>query len=146
MAQRYPRQMTIPGPHATNRLGCYTRCFPSAAVLLVCMLLTACGGTQSAAPVFDNPQMDNAAKRPGTRPLKTGATHQVQRGDTLYSIAWKYGYDYKDLAQWNSVRPPYRIYVGQTLVLAAPTARPVPAKISAAPTASPPVQTPAAGP
>ncbi|HET6655799.1 MAG TPA: peptidoglycan DD-metalloendopeptidase family protein [Gammaproteobacteria bacterium] len=41
----------------------------------------------------------------------------VQRGDTLYSIAWHFDLDYRDLAAWNGINPPYRIYPGEKLVL-----------------------------
>ena len=41
----------------------------------------------------------------------------VQRGDTLYSIAWRYNMDHRRLALANGVRPPYTIYPGQRLRL-----------------------------
>ncbi len=43
--------------------------------------------------------------------------HLVGRGDTIYSIAWAQELDYHDLARWNGLKPPYRIYPGQRLVL-----------------------------
>jgi lipoprotein NlpD len=43
--------------------------------------------------------------------------HRVRRGDTLYTIAWRYGLDYPDLARWNGIRYPYTIYPGQRLRL-----------------------------
>jgi lipoprotein NlpD len=45
----------------------------------------------------------------------------VRAQDTVYSIAWRYGVDYRDLARWNHIGPDFRITVGQTLTLA-PTA------------------------
>lgn len=39
----------------------------------------------------------------------------VARGDTLYSIAWEAGRDYRELANWNGIRPPYTIHPGQEL-------------------------------
>ncbi len=41
--------------------------------------------------------------------------HTVRKGDTLYSIAWKYGLDYKQIAYNNHIKSPYRIYAGQKL-------------------------------
>ena len=41
--------------------------------------------------------------------------YTVKRGDTLYSIAWRYEKDFKDLALWNNISPPYAIYPGQRL-------------------------------
>jgi lipoprotein NlpD len=43
--------------------------------------------------------------------------HVVQRGDTLYSIAFRYGLDYRKVAEVNSIVAPYTIYPGQTLYL-----------------------------
>lgn len=53
-------------------------------------------------------------------------TYTVVKGDTLYSIAFRYGLDYRALAQYNGIEPPYNIAVGQVLQLNT--------KISAAPT------------
>jgi lipoprotein NlpD len=39
----------------------------------------------------------------------------VERGDTLYGIAFKRGVDFRDLARWNSIPAPYTIYPGQRL-------------------------------
>ena len=41
----------------------------------------------------------------------------VQKGDTMYSIAWRFQLDYKGLARANGVRAPYRIVPGQKLNL-----------------------------
>ena len=48
---------------------------------------------------------------------KYGATALVQRGDTLYGIAFRNGIDVRDLAEWNSLSAPYTIYPGQRLRL-----------------------------
>lgn len=44
--------------------------------------------------------------------------HTVSRGETLYSIAWRYGKDYRELAAINGISAPYQIYPGQQLQLA----------------------------
>lgn len=55
--------------------------------------------------------------------------YRVEVGDTLYSIAWRFGLDYRALARANGIAPPFVIYTGQQLRLAeAPAARPVPAQ------------------
>ncbi len=41
--------------------------------------------------------------------------HLVERGDTLFSIAWRYGIDYRQLASANSISSPYIIYPGQKI-------------------------------
>jgi lipoprotein NlpD len=48
---------------------------------------------------------------------KYGATAKVQRGDTLYGIAFRNGIDVRDLAAWNGISAPYTIYPGQNLRL-----------------------------
>jgi lipoprotein NlpD len=45
----------------------------------------------------------------------------VAAGDTLYSIAWEAGRDYRDLAKWNSIRPPYIVRRGQKIRLFPPS-------------------------
>lgn len=44
-------------------------------------------------------------------------TYTVKRGDTLYRIAQNYGLEWRDLARWNRIPPPYTIEVGQRLSL-----------------------------
>jgi lipoprotein NlpD len=46
-------------------------------------------------------------------------THVVRPGDTLYTIAWRYGLDYQQLARFNGLKNPDLIYVGQRLSLRA---------------------------
>lgn len=50
------------------------------------------------------------------------SVYKVQPNDTLYSIAWAFGMDYRDLARVNNLTPPYSIRRGQRLFLAPPTA------------------------
>jgi lipoprotein NlpD len=59
----------------------------------------------------------------------TQDVYVVRPQDTVYSIAWRYGLDFRDLARWNNIGSDFRITVGQTLVLtprrsALPTSRP----------------------
>ena len=51
---------------------------------------------------------------------RAGATTIVRRGDTLYGIAFRNGLDYRDVAAWNGIGPPYTIYPGQRLRLSGP--------------------------
>ncbi len=41
--------------------------------------------------------------------------HQVRKGDTLYSISWRYHQDYRQVARWNNISAPYIIKEGQWL-------------------------------
>jgi len=67
--------------------------------------------------------------------------YRVQAGDTLYSIAWRFGLDYRRLALANGIRPPYTIYPGQRLSLSV-TSTP---SVASAGSASGSRQRPAAG-
>jgi lipoprotein NlpD len=41
----------------------------------------------------------------------------VQKKDTLYSIAWALGLDYRDLAEINNLAPPYSLHRGQRIYI-----------------------------
>lgn len=101
-----------------------------AGVLAACLLLHGCtSGVR--APVVS--QDSRAQQRAGVSSAEghshTPAVrnrhgyHVVQKGDTLYSIAWRYGLDYRDLADWNRIAADYLIYPGQELRLTPPPAR-----------------------
>lgn len=47
-------------------------------------------------------------------------SHKVNRGESLYSIGFYYGHDYRDIAKWNNIPPPYVITEGQWLRVAPP--------------------------
>jgi len=90
------------------------------------LLLGACAST-GPAPVEDlnggSRVVAHAPAAPARESL-SGRSYQVQRGDTLYSIAFRNGLDYRELAAWNRIGAPYTIYVGQKLRLDSPTAAP----------------------
>jgi len=50
-------------------------------------------------------------------PTHSPASYVVKRGDTLYTIAWRHGLDYRDVARWNHIGRDYVIHPGQTLIL-----------------------------
>lgn len=75
--------------------------------LLLILVLSACGGSGSRVPVIERPQ---------PKPL-SAYRYVVNKGDTLYSIAWRYGLDFKQLAQANSIPAPYIIHPGQKIRL-----------------------------
>jgi len=54
--------------------------------------------------------------------------HLVLKGDTLYSIAFRYGWDHQDLAELNHIKPPYDIQIGQVIYLVAQKTKPERAK------------------
>ncbi len=70
------------------------------------------------------PVEDRSASRSSgsySRSLPDSGLYQVRGGDTLYSIAFNYGLDWKDIAGWNGISRPYTIYPGQEIRLTAPT-------------------------
>ncbi|RMQ40070.1 Peptigoglycan-binding protein LysM [Pseudomonas cichorii] len=50
-----------------------------------------------------------------SRPAVTTGQYVVRRGDTLFSIAFRYGWDWKALAARNQIPEPYTIKPGQTI-------------------------------
>ncbi len=47
--------------------------------------------------------------------LPQGPDYRVQQGDTLYSVAFRLGMDYRLLAQFNEIESPFTILVGEPL-------------------------------
>ena len=74
---------------------------------LTLLLLLSCGGNPPA-PIED---------RRSPKPVTSGSLYTVQRGDTLYSIAFRYGLDYRRVATANRIGAPYTIFPGQKIVL-----------------------------
>lgn len=72
------------------------------AVVLLALVLTGCG--------------------PALRWSSNSQRYVVQKGDTLYSIAFRQQLDFHTLAKWNGIQPPYTIYPGETLRLTPPPA------------------------
>ncbi|MEQ1540111.1 MAG: LysM domain-containing protein, partial [Sphingorhabdus sp.] len=63
-----------------------------------------------------NGNIDAARSTPPTPP-QAGGSYSVQRGDTLASIAQRFGTDVATLASLNGIRNPNLIYAGQRLTL-----------------------------
>lgn len=141
------------GPDLQNRTH-RTRSFPACGLcrvaVLVCLelagvaLLAGCTASWEA-PVESRTTRPVSA--PPVRHVRDRDQYQVRPGDTLYGIAWSAGVDYRLLAAWNGLSPPYRIYAGERLRLKAPpagrrvNAGPVPARPPrpAVPRSEPPV-------
>lgn len=58
----------------------------------------------------------------GTRDGWRSDQHIVRQGETLYSIAFRYGKDPAELARWNRLGDGSLIYAGQVILLAPPAA------------------------
>ena len=81
--------------------------------LLTVSLLSACSTNMFPAPVESWTSSGNQRQ--------AAETYQVKRGDTLFSIAFRHGMDYRRLAKLNRINEPYTIYVGQVLVVSTQT-------------------------
>jgi lipoprotein NlpD len=97
-----------------------------AAACTAALLLAACGRSVVVQPNGGAAPVRTSVAVPRTA---TG-DYRVVRGDTLYSIAFRHGLDFRDLAAWNGIAAPYTIWPGQNLRLspgsrAAGTRRPV---------------------
>lgn len=109
--------------------------------LLLCCLV-ACGGNVRA-PVEERAARTPTSYTPSHE--QPSSVYRVQRGDTLYSIAFRYGLDYRNMAAANRIAPPYTIYIGQRIQLRESVAQ-APAAAPPRPTASTiPDAPPAAG-
>jgi len=125
----------------------HCRYFAPAALSL---LLAACVSPRSSV-VFEpaaGTQGRTVAPAPVARAAAPGGSYRVVKGDTLYSIAFRNGVDFRDLASWNGIAAPYTIWPGQTLKLsasgaAAPAASHAVVATSPKPAANPPARTPA---
>ena len=106
-------------------------------MLLLSAVLAGCASEGQRAPVYDLAEAQKKAamanksmREKDWRPK----SYTVQKGDTLYSIAFNYGFDYHDLADLNGIKDPSMISIGQVIHLfpdkskAAASSAPVEAK------------------
>ena len=63
--------------------------------------------------------------KPPTYVSRGPGWYTVKRSDTLYSIAWRYGLDYKQLASWNQIDVDSPIHPGQRLRMIKPDSKTV---------------------
>lgn len=102
------------------------------------LALAACE-TNPPAPVIDRLPQSSKPKAPIAAPANTKNntatktvngkdwrpdTYIVKKGDTLFSIGFEYGFDYKEIAAANNIVEPYPIKIGQKLNLASLKAKP----------------------
>jgi lipoprotein NlpD len=94
------------------------------ALLLITTVMAGCASSGQRAPVIER----GDAARNKSAVVATGKkssrdkdwrpeTHVVKKGDTLYSIAFNYGFDYHELAELNGIKDPKVISIGQEIRL-----------------------------
>ncbi len=95
-------------------------------ILLIVLLLALSGCTSSSGPApVTTLELRENPYRERNRGSLAASSYVVQRGDTLYAIAFRAGLDVRTLASRNNINSPYTIFPGQVLQLSAPAARPV---------------------
>ncbi len=87
---------------------------------MLCVCLVACAPKRPA-------RVDEVGTKPHRTQTKSNSrhpirdskrkNHRVSKGESLYSIGFRYQIDYKKLAAMNNIKPPYRIYPDQILQL-----------------------------
>lgn len=103
-------------------------------VFLLVLVLSACATPPQKAPVIerapgiDRPPPPKTTKKTAVEKDWRPDSYTVKKGDTLYALGLEFGFDYKEIARWNDIPPPYVIKVGQKLKLKeSATATPQPA-------------------
>jgi len=97
----------------------------SFALTSLCAFLAACSSSGHRAPVEEhgvkaqkNTVKAEVARKKALRENDwRPQTHVVQKGDTLYGIAFNYGFDYRELAELNDIKDPNIIQIGQEIRL-----------------------------
>lgn len=83
------------------------------------LFLAGCSNNNYEAPVVNAWYQKNAASN----------YYVVQSGDTIYSVAFAFSIDYRDLAAANNLQPPYILHAGERLRMThAPAVGPTPLK------------------
>lgn len=94
------------------------RKYPVKWFIILCIFLSGCQSRPNLAPVVE------LQWHPHQRWQQS---HTVKSGETLYAIAFRYDKDYRTLANFNHLKPPYRLLVGQTIRIY-PQSAPIQAK------------------
>ena len=106
------------------------------ALVVMAAVLVGCASSGQRAPVVDRSEAANKSATTSDEARKKiprekdwrPQVHVVQKGDTLFSIAFNYGFGYHELAELNGIQDPSVIQIGQQIRLlpsgTAPIARP----------------------
>lgn len=86
-----------------------------AGLVIVSLFLGGCSSRSTPAPVVELYQ--GKSYLDFEKDAFEGKKYSVKKGDTLFSIAWFTGNDYRDLARLNNIPKPYSIYPGQEIML-----------------------------
>lgn len=116
--------------------------------ILVVLLLQGCapGNRYTYGYYTGKHRSTSATEAPAAAPQASPDVHVVAKGETLYSIAFAYGEDVREVAEWNNIRPPYTIYPNQRIRVTEPPATTPRLRVDSEPAKSPPAQQTAAKP
>jgi lipoprotein NlpD len=95
------------------------------ALLVIAAILAGCSSSGNRAPIVDRNEtgkksvaaVEPAKKKSSREKDWRPEVHVVQKGDTLYSIAFNYGFAYRELAELNGIKDPSVISIGQEIRL-----------------------------
>lgn len=110
------------------------------ATLLLSTLVLLAGCAPAWAPVEER----SSSRR--SYELTSEGRYRVRRGDTLHAIAFSFGLDWRDVAAWNGIHSPYRIYPDQELRLSPPPSKASRPAAAAAPPPRPAAREPQPAP
>jgi lipoprotein NlpD len=103
------------------------------AIALTSLLLAACESYPPAPTIERAPNSSKPAppiksiSKPNIARDWRPDSYTVKKGDTLFSIALQFGYDYKEIAVSNNITEPYPIKIGQKLSFTSLNAKAIPA-------------------
>lgn len=94
-------------------------------LLVISIMFSACSSSGHRAPVEEHGVVAHKKNNVAEIARKTSRhekdwrpqSYIIQKGDTLYSIAFNYGFDYHELAELNGIKDPNVIQIGQEIRL-----------------------------
>ena len=101
-------------------------------IMLAAAVLAGCSSGGRPAPVTERGLAAKKSAMAGAQRQQDGRpqVYVIEKGDTLYSIAFNYGLDYREVAELNSIQNPDIIHIGQEIRLfpasASATIKPAP--------------------
>jgi lipoprotein NlpD len=90
------------------------------AMMSLAAVLAGCASSEHRAPVYERAEAEKNAAMANRSPREKDwrpDSYIVQKGDTLFSIAFNYGFDYHELAESNGIQDPGVISIGQEIRL-----------------------------
>lgn len=97
--------------HLSARFGC---------IFFLAIVLAACSSGPRVVPVDDRHVKHSTSGKVQRYATTSQAGRDwvtVSKGDTLFSVSFAHGYDFKTIARLNNIKSPYTIYPGQKLRL-----------------------------